>query len=83
MAQINSDWRQNYTFTTDKVVAVTILAVTILAVTYTLIHLLGIISYVSRRNKHYISGKLNKLALAQTLGGFLLGMYQFYGNLLS
>jgi hypothetical protein len=78
MAQINSDWRQNYTFTTDKVVAVTILAVT-----YTLIHLLGIISYVSRRNKHYISGKLNKLALAQTLGGFLLGMYQFYGNLLS
>jgi hypothetical protein len=76
MIQINTDWRQNYVFTVDKLAAVSILAVA-----YTIIHLLGIVSYVSRRNKHYLSGKLSKMALAQTLGGFILGMYQFYGNL--
>ena len=74
MKKIHDDWRRDFSFTTDK-----LMIVTVLAILFTLIHLLGVFTYASVRKRPSIASRLNSLTLAQTLGGFIIGMYQFYG----
>ena len=74
---IHDDWRSNsnsYSFTMDKR-----MAVSILTILYTLIFLPGILSFISVRKNHYINGKPVKLIVLQSLGAFVMGIYQFYG----
>lgn len=74
MIEIHHDWRQDFPFSGDKVIAVSILAIF-----YTLIFLVGILSYISMRNRNYLGGRQIKMALIQSLGGFIIGIYNFYG----